>query len=254
MTTATPGPVALLGSGEYLPSMEDVERALLTGRTARMAQLATAAAPEGADRQRYWHRLGRNAADRLGVEQVIVPVVDRASAQDAALAALIDDVGLIYLSGGSPPFLAATLRDTRVWAAVERAWRAGAALAGCSAGAMALTDQAPDPRNPSQAPEPGLGVVPQLRIIPHFDRFEQLLPAPALQQITAAADGVTVLGIDEQTALVGDTADWEVQGHRCVWELTAAGRRRHEPGARLHLPQPGAPNPPPVQPVGGAHD
>ena len=32
-------------------------------------------------------------------------------------------LGLIYLSGGNPRFLARTLRGTRVWDAVEAAWR-----------------------------------------------------------------------------------------------------------------------------------
>lgn len=236
MTPTRPGPIALLGSGEYLPAMQDVERGLLAGRTPRMAQLATAAAPEGAERLRYWHRLGRDAADRLDVEQVIVPVVDRASAQDTAVAALLDDVGLVYLSGGSPPFLAATLRDTRVWAAVLRAWRAGAALAGCSAGAMALTGWAPDPRHPLRRLESGLGVAPHLRVIPHFGRFGQMLPARAVRRLATPAHGVTVLGIDDDTALVGGPSEWEVKGHRSVWELTAHGRLQHTPGSRLHLP------------------
>jgi cyanophycinase-like exopeptidase len=218
--------------------MQDVERGLLAGRAPRMAQLATAAAPEGAARLRYWHRLGRAAADRLDVEQVIVPVVDRTSAQDTDVAALLDDVGLVYLSGGSPPFLAATLRDTRVWAAVLKAWRAGTALAGCSAGAMALTGWAPDPRHPLRTPESGLGVAPHLRVIPHFGRFGRMLPASAVRRLTSPADGVTVLGIDDDTALVGGPADWEVQGHRSVWELTVHGRREHTPGSRLYLPPP----------------
>ena len=46
MARSGPGPIALVGSGEYLPIMEDVERDLLRGRPPRMAQLATAAAPE----------------------------------------------------------------------------------------------------------------------------------------------------------------------------------------------------------------
>lgn len=244
MTTAGHGPIALLGSGEYLPSMEHIERALLAGRPARMAQLATAAAPEGSDRLRYWHDLGRSAAERLRVEQVIVPVVDRASAQDPAAAALIDDVGLIYLSGGSPPFLATTLRGTRVWTAIRDAWHAGAALAGCSAGAMALTDQAGDPQRPERTPEPGLGVAPQLRVIPHFDRFERMLPARALRRLAATGDGITVLGIDEETALVGGSADWTVQGQGSVWELAADGRRQHAAGTQLHLPPVTARTPP----------
>ncbi len=234
------GPVALLGSGEYLPAMEAVEQELLAGRPPRMAQLATAAAPEGGERVRYWHRLGGRAADRLGVEQVVVPVVDRASADDAEVAALVEGAGLVYLSGGSPPFLAATLRGTRVWRAIHDAWRAGAALAGCSAGAMALTANVPDLLHPRRPPEPGLGVVPHLQVIPHFDRLPRIVPSRALRWLMAPSHGVIVLGIDEDTALVGGPDQWEVQGHRSVWEITAHGRTEHPRGSRLRLAPPHA--------------
>lgn len=238
-----PGPIALIGSGEYLPDMEDVERGLLVGRPPRMVQLATAAAQEGRERLAYWHDLGRGAAERLGAEQVIVPVVDRATADDHGLAAAVAGAGLIYLSGGSPPFLAATLRGTRVWAAIEAAWRSGAALAGCSAGAMALTGQVPDVRDPLRAPQPGLGLVPHLRVLPHFDQLARYVPASVLRRMTAPEPDVIVLGIDERTALVGGPVEWTVQGHQSVWEITPDGRREHPVGARLRLvpPETGAP-------------
>jgi cyanophycinase len=230
------GPIALVGSGEYLPAMDAVERALLAGRPARMVQLATAAAPEGAERLAWWHDLGRRAAERLDVEQVVVPVVDRASADDPANAALVYGAGLIYLSGGNPPFLAATLRGSRVWTAIEMTWRTGAALAGCSAGAMAMTGYVPDVRNPLRAAERGLNIVPQLRVIPHFDRFARRMPTRALRRLAASAPGVTVLGIDEETALVGGPDEWEVQGHRSVWDLSGSGRVEHPAGSHLRLP------------------
>ena len=86
------GPVALVGSGEYLPVMDGVERALLegalaAGRPNRFVQLATAAAPEGPASLARWHALGAQAAERIGVQQVVVPVVGRADADDPALAA-----------------------------------------------------------------------------------------------------------------------------------------------------------------------
>ncbi|HLX88221.1 MAG TPA: hypothetical protein VKR22_07185, partial [Acidimicrobiales bacterium] len=49
-----PGPVALAGSGEFLPVMEPVDRALLAGRPQRAAFLPTAAALEGDERTAYW--------------------------------------------------------------------------------------------------------------------------------------------------------------------------------------------------------
>ncbi len=233
---AAPGPLALVGSGEYLPVLEHVERALLAGRPPRYVQLATAAAPEGPASLARWHGLGRASAERLGVQQVVVPVVDRVSADDEELAGLVVGAGLVYLSGGNPPFLAATLRGTAVWRAVEQAWRAGAALAGCSAGAMALTDHVPDLRHPLRDAEPGLGVVPHLRVLPHFDRFAGRLPDLLLTRLVDTPPEVTVLGIDEDTALVGGPYEWQVQGRRSVWVLTADGRTEHPSGSRLSTP------------------
>ncbi|HEX7187226.1 MAG TPA: Type 1 glutamine amidotransferase-like domain-containing protein [Actinomycetes bacterium] len=235
----SPGPVALVGSGEYLPVMEPLERRLLDGRPPRFVQLATAAAPEGVKSLARWHELGRASAERLGVQQVVVPVVDRISADDAELAALIDGAGLVYLSGGNPPFLARTLRGTRVWSAIEAAWLGGAALAGCSAGAMALTGQVPDLRHPLRDAEPGLGAVPRLSVLPHFDRFAGRLPDLVLTRLSNPPDGVTAVGIDEDTALVGGPDDWEVVGRQSVWLLGADGRHEHPAGSVLQLPSAG---------------
>jgi cyanophycinase len=237
------GPIALVGSGEYLPVMEAIERRLLDGRPPRFVQLATAAAPEGVDSLAHWHELGRRSAERLGVDQVVVPVVDRVSADDAALAGLVDGAGLVYLSGGNPPFLAGTLRGTAVWAAIARAWRAGAALAGCSAGAMALCGEVPDIRHPFKGPVPGLGAVPGLTVLPHFDRFARRLPDAVLRKVSSPADGVVAVGIDEDTALVSgwrdDPEEWEVVGRQSVWLLRPDGREERPSGTVVRLPAPG---------------
>ena len=223
-----PGPLALVGSGEYLEVMADVEGALIEGRPRRYVQIPTAAAPEGPRRLRYWLDLGAAQAERLGVEPVPVVVRDRDEAGSADLAALIHGAGLIYLSGGNPQFLARTLRGTRVWAAVEAAWRSGAALAGCSAGAIALTDWVPAVRSPAREPEaepeaePGLGVLPWLRVLPHFDRMRSWAPDLATRAAAGAPPGTTVIGIDEDTAIVdltGGGRSWQVHGRQQAWVL-----------------------------------
>jgi cyanophycinase len=144
-----PGPLALVGSGEYLAVMAGVEGALIEGRPPRYVQIPTAAAAEGADRLRYWLDLGAAQAERLGVEQVPVVIRDRDEAGSADLAALIDGAGLIYLSGGNPQFLARTLRGTRVWAAIEAAWRSGAALAAQPGRSRSLTGCPPSGLQPA---------------------------------------------------------------------------------------------------------
>ena len=94
---SAPGRLALVGSGEYLPVMHDIEAWLFEGRPARYVQLATAAAPEGDSSLARWHDLGAAAAQRLGVEQVVVDVRNRQDADNAEYADAIAGAGLIYL-------------------------------------------------------------------------------------------------------------------------------------------------------------
>lgn len=224
------GPLALVGSGEYLPVMAEVEARLLEGRAPRYVQIPTAAAQEGAESLTRWVELGKAQAERLGVEAVPLVVTTRAEADDPEVAALVEGAGLVYLSGGSPPYLASTLRGTRVWDAVVRAWEGGAALAGCSAGAMAMSGWAPYVKDPERSPEPGLGLLPDWWVLPHFDRMPQWEP-DLLDRVEAEVpEGVTLLGIDEDTALVNLDGSWVVQGRQQVWVLGRAGRRAYAAG------------------------
>ena len=233
-----PGPVALVGSGEYLPVMAGVEAALLKGRPPRYVQLPTAAGQEGPESVGRWVRLGTEQARRLEVEAVPVLALDRASADDPALAAPIAGAGLVYLSGGSPAHLAESLRGTRVWAAVESAWRGGAALAGCSAGAMALVAWMADIRAPGGEPRPGLGVVPGMLVVPHFDRFRRWMGAPPEAVAARLPEGVVLIGIDEETAMVSDGDDlrrWVVHGRQAAWAFGPDGGTAHRAGQEIVL-------------------
>ena len=124
-----PGRLALVGSGEYLPVMREVEDWLFGDQPRVYVQLATAAAPEGQQSLDHWHSLGRASADRLGAEQVVIDVRTRADAEDPKWTPLIERAGLIYLSGGNPGYLARSLAGSRLWSAIEAQWRAGASLA-----------------------------------------------------------------------------------------------------------------------------
>ncbi|MDE3044514.1 MAG: Type 1 glutamine amidotransferase-like domain-containing protein [Acidobacteriota bacterium] len=231
-----PGPLALVGSGEYLEVMAPLERHLLDGRAPRYVQLATAAVPDGPDVVARWHRLGQEQASRLGVEAVIVPVTNHESANDPHFAAMVEGAGLIYLSGGNPTYLADTLRDTLVWSAIEETWRHGAALAGCSAGAMALTSWVPSLRHPRGGGTVGLGLLAHLRVIPHFDAFAARMPDVLTRFLLPDSDDTMLLGVDEETALVGGLEEWTVWGRQSVWHLHDGTRDEIKPGESLRTP------------------
>jgi cyanophycinase len=233
-------PVALVGSGEYLPVMTEIERDLIAGRPLTYVQLATAAAPEGDDSLGRWHRLGREQAERLGAEQVVVDVRTREDAESRRWVEAVKGAGLIYLSGGNPAYLAETLRGTAVWHAIVQEHEKGAAVAGCSAGAMALSDWAPRMRDLVHRDQPsGLGLVQHVRVIPHFDKMLGWMPDMLRNAFLHKPDTTTLVGIDEDTALVSvGGGEWEVQGRQSVWVLGPGARVEHRSGTRLTLPTP----------------
>jgi len=153
------GKIALVGSGEYLPVMKDLEAWLLEDRPRTYVQIATAAAPEGERSLARWHQLGNEAAQRLDAQQVIIDIKNRKDADDPKIAEAIAGAGLIYLSGGNPHFLAKTLRETLAWKTILEQWRSGASIAGCSAGAMALCGYVPNFRHPKEGGDLGLGLI-----------------------------------------------------------------------------------------------
>ncbi len=228
-------PVALVGSGEFLPGMAAVDRWLIEGRTQRVAVLATAAGEEGSKSVNRWLSLGRKHYESLGIEPVEVAVIDRETANDADLAGLIADVGLVYLSGGNPGYLANTLRGTLVWNAIVAAWQNGAALAGCSAGAMALSATAPTVRSGSMTPHAGLALVPHLSVMPHFDQMGRWDSGFVERAKSMLKPGLTLVGIDEHTALVGGNDHWTVMGSGTVSVFGPNGPTRYLPGDSVAL-------------------
>lgn len=200
-----PGAIALVGSGEYLPQAQALESELLRlaisrGKTNTFIQIPTAAGKEGAARLDFWKSRGADQGARISCDVKYLPVLTR---EDAHQQQWIDDVenaGLIYFSGGDPVHLADTFRDTPLWSAIVLAWKSGASLAGCSAGAMAFGGKIIGIRR-SHVSE-GLNLLPDIEVIPHYDKFLGWLPDRVSAAIIRQDADATLIGIDEDTALV----------------------------------------------------
>jgi cyanophycinase len=232
------GAIALVGSGEFTPALEAIDRELLmaTGRPRpRVALLPTASVPDGEGVFQRWAEMGCQHFGALGADVEPVLVRDRAAADDAAAVQAIGEADLIYLSGGKPDFLYDVLAGTAVERAIHEAHARGAVVVGCSAGAMVLADrrlrvQRRVPFPPSW--QPAFGLVPQAAVAPHYDAVPETL---MLLFILAAPRGSIVLGIDQETVLVGRDGSWQVQGRGRVTVWRGRRRTRHRDGDSFRL-------------------
>jgi cyanophycinase len=124
--------------------------------------------------------------------------------------------GFFFLVGGDPGLVAKVLRGSPVWAAMFEAWRDGAALAGSSAGAMALCShtlvRASWPNRFNRRPADALGLLAKTAVLPHFDTFGHRW----VESAQAADPGLCLLGIDERSAAVWDGARWMAAGPGAV--------------------------------------
>ena len=234
-----PGPVALVGAGEFLPSMAEFDAGLLasTGQLRpRVAILPTASFPDGEDVFQRWAALGVAHFGALGAEVEPVLVRDRSEADDPAAAQALGEADLIYLSGGKPGHLIHSLTDSAAGQAIHAAHARGAILAGCSAGAMVLAGHAFDFRV-RLVPWPlrwrvGLGFVPGASVVPHYDAW----PEPFCALIAFQAPrGSVVLGIDEGTAVIGRDGAWQVHGPARVTVWRGRHRDRYRAGEVFQL-------------------
>ena len=238
------GPVALVGAGEFLDQMTEFDRGLLasTGRSRpRVVILPTASAPDGEAVFAGWAERGVEHFAALGaeVEPVMVRTVE--DGHDAAALQAIGESDLVYLSGGNPRHLGSVLAGSPLGAALVAANARGAVIAGCSAGAMAIVARCMDfrtlPRLRMPLPfpvrwRPGLGLVEGVAVLPHYDAFPEPLSACIALQ---APRGGVVLGIDEDTALVGRNGSWQVHGAGRVTVWRAWRRERFRRGEAFRI-------------------
>jgi cyanophycinase len=227
------GDLMLQGGAEFKGRMAASDRAALArcgGTDAPVFIIPTAAVPDnnhqraGGNGERWFRSLGANRI-------MVLDLIDRRAANDPAFAAQLQAVGLIYLLGGFPGFLAQTLAGSLVWSAIRAALEQGAVLAGSSAGAMVLCDHFYDPAQADIVA--GLGVLPNACVLPHHDTFGREWAALLRPRLPQA----TLIAIDEETGVIGNLEEneWMVYGRGAVTLYRPGDKERFTEGMALHL-------------------
>jgi cyanophycinase len=219
-----PGWIALHGGGEFQRGSEIGDRRLVVaagGADARVIVVPTAATREYPE---LAARTGVHWFQQIGTRADAAMVVDEHSANDSAIVATIEAATLIYLPGGDPVLLVATLRNSLAWQAIVNAHEHGAAIGGASAGAMALGTRMWNPHTGDLIG--GLSLIP-IVTLPHFV-IERIERARALRQQLDRA--TRLFGIVERTSAIWDGSRWNVWGPGAVVEVLADDVKTYQSG------------------------
>ena len=204
------GTFALIGGGEWSDGCRAFDADLVaTSGAAEVLVLPTAAAFEHAD------RVGARAVgyfEGLGVKARSLPVLHRGEAEDAQIAKEVRAAKFVYLSDGSPLHLRSVLKDSALFEALLASYHGGGVLAASGAGATVLCDPMVDPRGGAYTV--GLGVVRNVAVFPYHGTAADHLRERSIDLLPKNA---TLIGIDEQTALVhGPDGSWTARGAGAV--------------------------------------
>ena len=216
------GYLLLEGGAEFGGRMRDPDLKaieLAGGFNVPIRIIPTAAAPDN-----NHQRAGNNGVrwfQSLGAKDVVsLPLIDKASANNAEIANSLREAKLIYLLGGFTHYLGQTLKDSLAWQAALDAYRKGAVIAGSSAGAMVMCEYYFDPSSGKVVD--GLKLVPNSLVLPHHNTFGKNWAPKLLKD----KPDITLLGIDEQTGMIDE-------GNIRAWTVYGAGSVTHYQDGRI---------------------
>lgn len=165
----------------------------------------------------------------------------RNEADDAAVVETIEDASGIFMTGGNQLRLSSVIAGTRLGRAIATRHRAGAIVAGTSAGASALGSHmvafgtgGATPKQRMTQMSAGLGLLPGVLIDQHFEQRNRIGRLLALVALSPALLGI---GLDEDTAgLVSPGGVLEVIGKGSVTILDPAHLQTDAYEVKRHKP------------------
>jgi cyanophycinase len=211
--------------------------ALAGGPDARVAVISSASSLGPLAGELY-----KRVFTELGARDVTpIHASTRVQANDETGARAVRDSTGVFLTGGNQLRLSSTIGGTRLAQAIAERHRAGAVIAGTSAGASAMSSHmvafgasGGTPKQRMVQMAAGLGVLPGVIVDQHFQQRNRL---GRLLAIIAQNPSLLGLGVDEDTAgVVGPDMVLEVIGRRSITVIDGAESDTDAWEVRAHRP------------------
>ncbi len=227
------GALFLIGGHEDRDGGREVLGAVARACSGGPVVLVTAASSKPAD----YVPIYASAFRPLGAEVVELRLRDRADADDPERLAMLHQAGAVFLSGGGQRRAADILLHSVVAQRIRERWEDGMAVAGTSAGAALMGEWMLGGGANDESPSQKLRIVRGLGLLPGTLIDQHLAQRGHTPRLIAAAalEGVTGIGIDENTAAVvrGNALDVIGEGSVTVVETSVATAHRAESGVSV---------------------
>lgn len=221
LSPSGPAAIAILGGEGLRPESSPIWkrlRDLAGGQSNEVAILSSALASLPMSQADRRTQTARVALEAMGMTVRMIAADDN-----------LMPSGLLYLPGGDQRMVVEQLSDSTLLRELLESSPVRV-LAASGASAVALGDQVFAPVRPYPAEFgrlefeilPGLGLLKGVVILPYFS----WLPDEVTQKIATLAGPNTLVGIDDQAALIGYAGTWEVGGHGTVSFLSSSGKPR----------------------------
>ena len=153
--------IAITGSGEFLPSILDVDKKLLNylDEIPRVLTFSTAAGRESDERLSYWENLAIEHFKDLNVSHTHIDARNREDLNQDSVIEEMKNSNFVFFSGGSPNHLYDSIHNSDFSTELHDVEKRGI-IAGCSAGAMIMGEK--------MIKGVGLNYLPNTIVIPHY--------------------------------------------------------------------------------------
>ena len=153
--------IAITGSGEFLPSILDVDKKLLNylDDIPYVLTFSTAAGKETDERLSYWESLAIEHFKNLNVNHKHIDARNRNDLNNDSVIEEMKKSNFVFFSGGSPNHLYDSINNSKFSDELLKIEKRGI-IAGCSAGAMIMGEK--------MIKGVGLNYLPNTIVIPHY--------------------------------------------------------------------------------------